>query len=271
VTLTREAGSPVAGKEFVMKRTLSDRLFSLAVLLPFGAAIAYLYYRKDVAFDSFIFGSGSWGFGCILKLVLYHGVIRKLRHDSTTILGVSALNGLVSGVTELGLALAFFAFLPVLSLWDVVAFGVGIGTIEAFVVAPPSNPLKGTALEKSADELEAMVARLSGGQRFVYGQVLPFTERLIAAAIHVGTRGLVYVAYHSANPLPFVIALAAFLFADGLIGYRLIHQGRLCELRVLNRTYVALSVIAVLVLAGFLLYWPEGGYQLPISGAPGGA
>jgi len=253
-----------------MKRSLSDRLFSVAVLLPFGAAIAYLYYQKGVAFDSFIFGAGSWGFGAILKLVLYHGVIRNLRHDSTSILGVSALNGLVSGVTELGLALAFFAFLPVLSLWDVVAFGVGIGTIEAHLVTTSSNPLKGTALEKSAVELEATVARQSGGRRFVYGYVLPFTERRIAAVIHVGTRGLVYVAYHSTNSLPFVIALAAFLFADGIIGYRLIHQGRLSELRVLNMTYVALSVIAVLVLAGFLLYWPEGGYQPSSARSLGG-
>jgi len=246
-----------------MKRGLSDRLFSVAVLLPFGAAIAYLYYRKGVAFDSFIFGSGSWGFACILKLALYHGVIRKLRHDSTSILGVSALMGLVSGVTELGLALAFFAFLPVLPLWDVVAFGVGIGTIEASLVATSSNLLRGTALEESAVELEATVARLSGGRRFVYGYVLPFTERMIAAVIHVGTRGLVYAAYHSANPLPLVVALAAFFFADGIIGYRLIHQRRLSEPRVLNMTYVALSVIALLVLASFLLYWPEGGYRPP--------
>lgn len=254
-----------------MKRSLLDRLFSIVVLLPFGAAIWYLYYQKGVAFNSFIFGSGSWGFGCILKLVVYHGVIRKLRHDSTGIQGVSALNGLVSGVTELGLALAFFAFLPVLSLWNVVAFGVGIGTIEAFLVATSSNPLKGTTLEKSAVELEATVDRQSGGRRIVYGYILPCTERLIAAVLHVGTRGLVYVAYQSVNPLPFLIALTAFFVADGIIGYRLIYQGRLSDLRVLNKTYIALSVIAVLTLVSFLLYWPEGGYQPSSSRAPGGA
>jgi hypothetical protein len=257
----------IAIREFVMKRSLSEKLFSVAILLPFGAAIAYLYYLKGAAFDSFIYGSGSWGFGCILKLILYHGVVRKLRHDATSILGVSALNGLVSGVTELGLALAFF--LPVLSLWNVVAFGIGIGTIEAFLVVTSPNLLKGTALEKSADELEATVAGLSGGPRLVYSYILPFIERLIAAVIHVGTRGLVYVAYHLANPVPFLLALAAFVLADGVIGYRLIHQGRLSDLRVLNKTYVALAIIAVLVLAGFLIYWYEGGYyiQQGIAGA----
>lgn len=72
------------------------------------------------------------------------------------------------------------------------------------------------------------------------------------------------------NPLPFGIALAAFFFADGVIGYRLLHQGQLNDLRVLNKTYLALSVIAVLVLAGFLLYWPEGGYQPSSARSPGG-
>jgi hypothetical protein len=242
-----------------MKRTLYDRLSSVGLILPFAAGIVYLHYAKAVPFKCFVYGSGSWGFGCILKLALYHGVVRRLSHDSSHILRTSAINGLVSGVAELGLALVFFAFLPVLSFWEVVAFGVGIGTIEAFVVATTVNPLKGTALEKPADELEATVARLSGAGHLVYGYVLPFTERLIAAVIHVGTRGLVYVGYRSSNPLPLLMALAAFFVADGILGYRLIHQGRLSDLRVLNRTYVGLSAIAALALAAFLLYWPEAG------------
>jgi hypothetical protein len=256
-------------KQLVMKRSLPDRLSSIAVLLPFAAAIVYLHYRKDVSFDVFIYGSGSWGLGCILKLVLYHGIVRRLPHDASHIRRVSAMNGLVSGITELGLALAFFAFLPVLSLWDVIGFGVGIGTIEAFLVATTTNPLKGTALEKSAVELEATVARMAGVQRFVYAYLLPFIERLIAAVIHVGTRGLVYVAYRSANPLPFVIAMAAFFIADGIIGYRLIHQGRLTELRVLNLTYVALALIGLVAIACFLIFWPDGGYQISAFRAMG--
>ncbi len=243
-----------------MKRTLSDRVFSVAVLLPFAAAIGYLHYAMGVPIKCFIYGSGSWGFGCILKLVLYHGVVRRLPHDPSHILGTSALNGLVSGVTELGLALVFFVFLPVMSFWEVVAFGVGIGTIEAFVVTTTSDLFKGTALEKSAGELEAIVARLSGGRRLLYGDILPFAERLIAAVIHVGTRGLVYVSYRSSNPWPFLVALAAFFLADGIVGYRLIQQGRLNDLRVLNRTYAALAAIALLVLAAFLLSWSEGAY-----------
>jgi hypothetical protein len=105
----REAVCTLVLRDVGMRQTFSDRLFSVAVLLPFGAVIAYLHYWKGVAFSSFIYGSGSWGFGCILKLVLYHGVIHKLRHDSNTILRVSALNGLVSGVTEPHLAGLIYA------------------------------------------------------------------------------------------------------------------------------------------------------------------
>ena len=54
--------------------------------------------------------------------------------------------------------------------------------------------------------------------------------------------------------------VAAFFFADGIVGYRLIYQAKLCDLRVLNKTYAGLSGIAALVLVGFLLYWPKGGY-----------
>ena len=45
--------------------------------------------------------------------------------------------------------------MPAPTFWDLIAFGVGIGTIEAFLVATPSNPLKGTGLEKPSAEIAA--------------------------------------------------------------------------------------------------------------------
>jgi len=238
-----------------MSRSTSDRLLSVAVTLPFLAAIAYLHLSKGVALKLFILGSGSWGFGCILKLVLYQGIIRRLPHDPAHILRTSTLNGLVSGVTEIGLALVFFALLPPLSLWEVVAFGVGIGTIEALMVATPSNPLKGTALEKASMELDATIEGLTGGRRWVYAGVVPPAERIIAGFVHVGTRGLAYVTIHTGDPMPVLIALAAFIVADGFMGYRLYALGRLSDLRVLNRVIAVLLAIAVLVMAAFAAYW----------------
>ena len=240
------------------KRRLSEWLGSIAVLSPFAAAIIYLHYWRGAAYDAFVFGSGSWGIGCLLKLALYHGVIRRLRHDTNSILAVSALNGLVSGLTELGAALAIFAFLPAMSLWDLLAFGVGIGTIEAFLVSTSSTSelLKGTQLEKAAEDLEVMIAGSAAPLRFWYRYLFPFMERLIAATIHIGTRGLVYVAHDRVDPVPFLVALTAFVLADGMIGYRLLVRGRLKAPSALAGAYLALGTVAVVVMAVFLAYWP---------------
>ena len=241
-----------------MKPPLRDRLFGALLLVPFALAIAWLHFGRGVPFVSFIYGSGSWGFGCILKMLIYHTVIRKLRHDEASILRVSLLNGLVSGITELGLALLFFVFLKQLTFGQVVAFGIGIGTIEAYLVATPSHPLKGTALETASRQLEATVERLPDNRRWIYQVAMPIAERLIATGIHIGTRGLVYVSWRSGGPLPFLFALLIFLVADGVLGYRLLHQGKLADLRVLNRTYASLLGLAVLALAGFLYAWDAG-------------
>lgn len=239
----------------------SKRLASLVILSPFVAAITYLYHWKGASYDSFVFGAGSWWLGCVLKLAFYHGVIRRLRHDSASIVAVSALNGLVSGLAELGVALGIFVFLPALSLWEVIAFGVGIGTIEAFLVSTTSTSdlLKGTQLQKAAGDLDTMIEGLSGHLRIWYSYLFPSVERLIAVIIHVGTRGLVYVAYDRSDLLPFFVALTAFVLSDGIIGYRLLFQGKLKAPSTLVKTYLALGVIAVVVLAVFLAYWRDPG------------
>jgi hypothetical protein len=232
------------------------KLLNALVIIPFAAAILWLHYDKGVSFDSFIYGSGSWGIGCILKIVLYQGIVRRIPHSKKNILQVSALNGLFSGVTELGAALAIFAFMPRLSVWDIAGFGVGIGAIEAFLVATPSNPFKGTGLEKPSAEIEAVIAALPKGPRFVHSYVMPTVERLLAGAIHIGTRGMAYVTFRTLNPLPLILALLAFILADGVVGYRLLQQGRLKDLRVLNSFYLFFFILAAACLAAFLFLWP---------------
>lgn len=109
-------------------------------------------------------------------------------------------------MTELGAGLLllgmYVRIVGPMSLAELVAFGVGIGAIEAFLVATPGNPLRGTALEKGAAEAEAALAALPGFQGVLHNYALPFAERLIAAGIHVGTRGLAYVTLCTGNPLP---------------------------------------------------------------------
>lgn len=237
---------------------LVDRITGIVVVLPFAAAIAWLHFGEGIPLKTFIFGSGSWGFGCIAKMALYHGVIRRLSHDPRHLLRTSVIHGLVSGATELGFALALFAWLPPLSFWEVVAFGVGIGTIEAVLMATPGHPLKGTALEGAVGDLERTIAQRSGIVRVFHESVLPVAERLSAGVFHVGTRGLAYVGYRASSPWPIGLALAAFLVADGILGYRLTALGRLSDLRVLRRVELGLAVVALAMLAAFLVAWPRG-------------
>jgi hypothetical protein len=109
----------------------------------------------------------------------------------------------------------------------------------------------------SPSELEAMVASLSGGRRLAYGFILPLAERLIAAVFHVGTRGFVYVAYRSSNPPAIRSRVRGVFLADGIIGYRLVHQGRLTDVRVLHNTCAGFFAIAVLVLTAFVSLWSD--------------
>lgn len=240
-------------------RSAADHVFGMLLLLPFAVAFLILTQRFEVSWRAFVYGSGSWGFGCILKMALYHGLIRRLPHDERCLLGVSALNGLVSGLTELGLALVFFLVLKPLTLPEVLAFGIGIGAIEAFLVATTGDPLKGTDLAEPARRLEEVVSSQTGLRGIVYRQILPCLERLIAAALHVGTRGLVYLSRRSGSPVPFLVALGVFVLADGVVGYRLLHEGRLTDLGVLRRTYLVLAGLAVFSLGAFRFFWSGSG------------
>ena len=59
----------------------ADRVTRAVTLIPLLGAIAYLRFVERVPFDAFILGSGSWGFGLLLKMVAYHGIVRRLPHD----------------------------------------------------------------------------------------------------------------------------------------------------------------------------------------------
>jgi len=242
-----------------VKRPAADRLFGALVMLPFAAAIAWLHWAGRAPLKAFVFGSGSWGVGCIVKMALYHGIVRRQPHDREHLLRTSLLNGAVSGVTELSAGLLLLGIytrvVGPMSLAELVAFGIGIGTIEAFLVATPGNPLRGTGLEKGAAEVEAALAALPGFQGVLHNYALPLAERLIATGIHVGTRGLIYITLRAGNPLPALIALAAFVAADGPIGYRMLYEGRLKDPAVLRRVMLALLAVALVELAAFAVFW----------------
>jgi hypothetical protein len=213
--------------------------------------IAVLYFGYRVPLKYFLLGSGSWGIGLMVKMLLYHGVIRRLPKPLP--LSVTAVsNGLSSGICELGAALAVFAWFAPLTLYQVVAFGVGIGSFEAWLVASVPNLLSGTDLVSGAKKLESQIAQLAPARRRVYEILFPSMERLFASMIHVGTRALTYVFLASENLLAGLLALAVFVFVDGWLGFRLLMAPD-PDLRQLWRFYVALGLTAVITLAAGLV------------------
>jgi len=77
-------------------------------VVPYLCVVGYLLWQHHVPLDTFIFGAGSWGFGCIAKMAVYHLWIGKMSHADEHIWRTSAFNGVALGITELGVALVFF-------------------------------------------------------------------------------------------------------------------------------------------------------------------
>jgi hypothetical protein len=250
-----------------MTGRLRESALRVLLLAPFAGAILHLHAAHGVAYDAFIFGSGAWGFAVALKMLLHHGVIRRLPHAGDWLGRTALANGLASGVCELGMALAAFAFLGGRSFAELLAFGIGIGTIEAFLVATPGDPLRGTSLGPAAAELQRTVDGLTGGARLVHRDLLPIAERWTAAVFHIGSRGLVYITYAAGNPLPFLLALAGFVYTDGWAGYRLLYSGRLADLAVLRRFYLEFAGLAAGLLLAFLWLWSRMAASPALSAA----
>ena len=220
-----------------------------------AAAVAYVYFAHDVRLKYFILGSGSWGFGVMLKMLLHALVMKRLPRETLATQKSALLNGLISGITELGLAVVFFIFLRDLTLWQLIAFGTGIGAIEAWVVATTPNLLKGTVLEEGANALEATIAQLPSGQRFFWERISGIIERIAALMTHIGSRGLVYVTCRTLNPLPALLALGAFILLDGVLGFRTLMYKGPGQIRRLTEFFIWFTVIAAALLVLFAIYW----------------
>jgi hypothetical protein len=232
----------------------ADKIAEYILPIPFLALMAWLHFGLGVRLTVFALGAASWVAGVWVKVLLYHTVVKKLPHEEPGLRRTALLNGTLSGLSELGLALAFFALLGRMSLADLVAFGTSIGAVEA-MIAIGESPLKGTALQGPIEQVEEVIDGLSGPRRVFYRHWMPMLERIMAGIAHVSTRGLVYVAWHTRSPLPFAIALAFFILADGTITYRRLAAGRLTDLATFRRTEYLLFGLSLILLAAFAFFW----------------
>lgn len=232
-----------------MPSTPYERLGKIGIyavaLLPF----AYFLFIQHVPLKYFVFGSGSWGVGCLFKMLFYHLGIRKLdpARLSSTVIGL--INGTSSGVCELGAALLAFLYLGPMTLLQVISFGVGIGSFEAWIVGSIPNLLQGTAVEGRVGQMEAFIKGLPAGQRFIHEAVYPVLERIVATAGHVGSRALLFVTFVTANPIPAIGGLAFFVIADGLIAYRFLLRTDDFRTSDLLKIYAWFSITALVCLA----------------------
>jgi hypothetical protein len=195
-----------------------------------------------------------------IKMPLYHFIVERILRPRLSNPALAGTQGVLSAVSELGAAAAFFVFvIPELSYWQLVGFGVGAGAVEAIMLPFISNPFKGSTLGEHADE----VFRASTTDRDV--QWLSVLERIWAMLLQVSTRGLVYFSVASHNPIPACVGLAGFSVVDGSAYYWHLQKWRFDSLPVLACVHALLGLIACMLTAAFLL-WSEH-FAFALNGA----
>jgi len=233
--------------------------FFVKITLLSAALLPLVYFNRilHVPFTIFILGTGSWGIGLIFKIPAHQLVVVPLQNKTESSLTVSALNGLLSGIFELGAALLIILLMKNKVIFDfnaVIAFGLVIGSFEMLLIvfSKDNDLLKGTALEKPSEQLTSFLGRLEGLRYFVFNGLFPLAERILATLLHIATRGMVFVTLLSGNIFPFILALLVFLLADGLLTYFYYITGRLAGLKGLGELFLYLFILTAVSFVSFL-------------------
>ena len=237
------------------KINFTDVVSRVAVFLVAIIPIFYLVKVRNINDDIIAYGAASWIIAVLLKTLIYQFLIKKYLHKKLSIKWVSAINGLNSGLFELGSSLIFFYFMAELSFLEVISFGVGVGSVEAAIIALGGNLLKGTELEPASEKLSLELSKRSNNSIINWEIVLSILERVSASVIHVATRGLLYIFYINFNLLSILIALMTFILADGIVGYQLIFTEKIAEFKILIRFYAFLILLAIIDILVFLWLW----------------
>lgn len=235
-----------------------DILFKITLVIIAVAPILYFNQIENVPFKAFIFGTGSWGIGLILKMFAQQLVVVPLDKHKAPPLLVSIINGFLSGLFELSAAVGIILLMKNRFVFDynsIISFGLAIGSFESLIIAFNSGDslLKGTALEKTTEKISQRIEKTIGIKQLVYHYFFPVLERILATFIHISTRGLVFVAFLGISPFPIVIALAVFIVADGVLGYYFNISGKLLRDKGFVKVYMYLFLLTVFVTSIFLL------------------
>jgi hypothetical protein len=171
--------------------------------------IIYLVTQYKIPFSWFLLGAAAWGLGISIKgsgwslppLILEERLERISAWNTVVAAGCA---GLWSGVAELSTTALVLHFYRPQSFLELLAFGLGVGTIEvAFILLFP-DPLQQERVRK----------------RFLRALVLwSVLERVYATAFHITTRFLIYLSLIYTDPVPALIAIAGFTLLDGTAHY----------------------------------------------------
>jgi hypothetical protein len=231
-------------------------LLSLTALLGLVAAPPLAVAIGGVPLRVVGWGAALWAAAIALKRVLasaFDWVNReRAERNKHSRYVIAASHGLLSALTELGLAAPYLWNWHGASLPDVLAFGIGAGSAEVLYVLV----LGFLTREKDAQAMAAWAraARKSLSVRFT----VPL-ERLLAGIGHAGSRGLVWVGLQHASAFGFaIVLLAAILFAgvDGVAVYGLQRKWDWNNPELTWRLHLYFGAISVGEMTLFLALYP---------------
>jgi hypothetical protein len=223
---------------------------SIAIgILPIAVLILYFDVPRKLILGwgvlSYLTGAAA------LKLPLYHFFVVKVLHPRLARRPLSAAQGLVSALSELGSAALFMVFVvPEMTLAQLIGLGVAAAAVEAVVLPFMGNPFEGTPLE---DHAARVFEQASQNHALEWMGVL---ERALVFMPHVSSRGLIYVSIATGSPYPAIIGIMLFAALDGVGYFGHLSKWEFGEVHTLNRFYAFLATIGVVQTVCFIwFYW----------------
>lgn len=239
-------------------KKFEDYLLKTILFLLTTIPLVYFNQIESVPVKAFILGSGSWGIGCILKILAHQIIVVPLQKKNKSIFLTSITNGFLSGFFELLAAFVIILLMKEKFIFDynaIICFGLAIGSFETIIVvfSKGNDLLKGTSLEKSSGELDEYLNNLKGVKHYYFNLLLPIIERIMATFIHISTRGLVFITIITSNAIPILIALVVFIVADGILGYYYYLTGKLATSKGYIQIHIYLFILTVMVTIVFFI------------------
>ncbi len=225
------------------------------------AAAAFLYWRKRAELKFFAWGALIWTIAIAVKLLMDFTIsipIQQALLASYPLLTVLITMGLYLGIRT-GLFESGFTYIAVLktrlrkmSFNEAVAFGIGFGGIEAFLLGFFSfidilvfvlfpDMINALPLEQQA----AVLSQLSVSTWIIFA---PIIERASVLLIHIFAAVLVVHAVKAKKPLYFIASLLYKTVTDGMIPLLIFYIGT----ATLLATYTMELPVIILGLIGYL-------------------